>query len=402
MDPNTGTLTVADGYASLADVGPPGNFKGARWRLFAPPGTITGRRVSGSHTDGAHAGTLSKWVGADSSRCLYAGYQYESPLAGFWSTQTSTVKHRQQGLNLAGQHYTLHRHYDPTLMRFTSPDPIASPWWNLHGYAGNSPAGCYDPDGLRVYKYAPGQSDDKGVFDWEWGELWESFKKRWQAAEVRRRDQCGFSRPEPGEICPKIRRKMGVPSYKELKLETEADDHKQRFVESSGNAMSAVLIATISDSTARIGPTVVLDVPVMLLEARMLGGLGAGNRKPSARTNGWGRPKIKTSLPDRVTKPLPEGQIRTPKEVRQARNFFKRHRAAAEDWYRHRTGAPYPINATHAVHPRPIKNGGDPLYIEPGIDGPAPPHMRKGPDGLSDFQRWGKEGGRPKKGRGEE
>ncbi|MCB9933083.1 MAG: RHS repeat-associated core domain-containing protein [Planctomycetes bacterium] len=150
VDPNTGTLTVADGYASLADVGPPGNFKGARWRLFAPPGTITGRRVSGSHTDGAHAGTLSKWVGADSSRCLYAGYQYESPLAGFWSTQTSTVKHRQQGLNLAGQHYTLFRHYDPTLMRFTSPDPIASPWWNLHGYAGNSPAGAYDPDGLSV------------------------------------------------------------------------------------------------------------------------------------------------------------------------------------------------------------------------------------------------------------
>ncbi|MBZ0136285.1 MAG: hypothetical protein K8I27_07930 [Planctomycetes bacterium] len=34
------------------------------------------------------------------------------------------------------------------LMRFTSPDPIASPSWNLAAYAGNSPASLYDPDGL--------------------------------------------------------------------------------------------------------------------------------------------------------------------------------------------------------------------------------------------------------------
>jgi hypothetical protein len=34
------------------------------------------------------------------------------------------------------------------------------------------------------------------------------------------------------------------------------------------------------------------------------------------------RPVIKTSLPDRVTKELPEGETRTPEEVKQARNFL--------------------------------------------------------------------------------
>ena len=33
-------------------------------------------------------------------------------------------------------------------MRFTGPDPAASPFHNLHAYCGNNPAGAYDPDGL--------------------------------------------------------------------------------------------------------------------------------------------------------------------------------------------------------------------------------------------------------------
>ncbi|MBX3475138.1 MAG: RHS repeat-associated core domain-containing protein [Planctomycetes bacterium] len=95
-------------------------------------------------------------MAAPSSRCLFAGYRYESPLAGFdeWSwapppaSPQMTVTSRQGGNNFAGQYYTLFRHYDPNLMRFTSPDPIASPFFNLFHYAGNNPAGAYDPDGL--------------------------------------------------------------------------------------------------------------------------------------------------------------------------------------------------------------------------------------------------------------
>ena len=74
------------------------------------------------------------------------GYRYESPLAG---TFVGIALHgRQAGKNFAGQHYTLLRHYDPTLMRFTSPDPAAAQFWNVNHYAGNNPGRYRDPDGL--------------------------------------------------------------------------------------------------------------------------------------------------------------------------------------------------------------------------------------------------------------
>ena len=46
-----------------------------------------------------------------------------------------------------------------------------------------------------------------------------------------------------------------------------------------------------------------------------------------------------------------------------------------------------------AEHPRPLKEGGDPLFVEPG-KGPDPnaPHNVVGPDGLTDAQRWGRMG----------
>jgi hypothetical protein len=107
------------------------------------------------------------------------------------------------------------------------------------------------------------------------------------------------------------------------------------------------------------------------------------------------RPGVNTSLPLRVTGELPVGQMRTPEEVKQARNFFERNRDAAKKWYEERTGRPWPQNATHAEHPRALKDGGDPLLIEPGFNGPDAPHMIPGQDGLTDFQRWGRLGGRP-------
>jgi hypothetical protein len=109
------------------------------------------------------------------------------------------------------------------------------------------------------------------------------------------------------------------------------------------------------------------------------------------------RPTTKTSLPDRVTKEMPPGQMRTVEENAQARNYFERNREAAREWWEQRTGREWPRNSTHDEHPRPLKDGGDPLFIEPGYGGPTAPHMIPGPDGLTDFQRWGRLGGRPKK-----
>jgi RHS repeat-associated protein len=105
---------------------------------------------------------------------------------------------------------------------------------------------------------------------------------------------------------------------------------------------------------------------------------------PSAK-----RPTPKTSLPDRVTKELPPGEIRTPEETAQARSFFERNRKSAEKWYEQRTGTDYPDNASNAGHnPRAIGDGGDPLLIEPEFDGPNAKHMIPGEDGLTDAQRW--------------
>ncbi|MCC7509156.1 MAG: hypothetical protein IT464_07250 [Planctomycetes bacterium] len=129
------TVSVRGNYAALGQTG-------TSFRIYAPPG-VTRR--------GTHAGTLSRWVAAESSRCLYAGYRYESPLAGFEDGGTVTspaAACRQTGPNYAGLYYTLHRHYDPVQMRFTGPDPAAAQFWNLHFYAGNNPARYTDPDGL--------------------------------------------------------------------------------------------------------------------------------------------------------------------------------------------------------------------------------------------------------------
>lgn len=61
-----------------------------------------------------------------------------------------------------------------------------------------------------------------------------------------------------------------------------------------------------------------------------------------------------------------------------------------DDWPTDENGRPQ-----WAEHPRPLKDGGDPLHVEPGV-GPDPnaPHMVPGPDGLTDHQRYGAMGGR--------
>ena len=124
-----------------------------------------------------------------------------------------------------------------------------------------------------------------------------------------------------------------------------------------------------------------------------VGGIGVvgHNAKASGGANGC-RPKIRTKKSDRVTKELPAGQRRTVEENAEARKFFENHRDQAKEWYVQRTGEKWP-NAAFGEHPRPLKEGGDPLFIVPGYGSSADPHMiPRPPDGLTDFQRWGREG----------
>jgi len=51
----------------------------------------------------------------------------------------------------SGLHYNWHRHYDPSLGRFTQPDPLGfvdGP--SVYGYAGGNPLALVDPDGRLV------------------------------------------------------------------------------------------------------------------------------------------------------------------------------------------------------------------------------------------------------------
>jgi RHS repeat-associated protein len=91
---------------------------------------------------------------------------------------------------------------------------------------------------------------------------------------------------------------------------------------------------------------------------------------------------------------LPPGKTRTPEENAEARRFYRNNREEAMRRWEEREGKTWPTdehgNPQWAEHPRPLKDGGDPLHVEPG-KGPDPnkPHNEVGPDGLTDHQRWG-------------
>jgi RHS repeat-associated protein len=127
------------------------------------------------------------------------------------------------------------------------------------------------------------------------------------------------------------------------------------------------------------------------------GGSGSDDTITPSGENDSLRPTVKSNLPVRVTQELPPGQMRTREEVAQARNFFERNRALAQKWWEDRTGEDYPTDRTHDSHIRGLKDGGDPLFIEPSFEDSNAPHSIPGPDGLTDSQRYGKLGGRPRK-----
>jgi len=88
---------------------------------------------------------------------------------------------------------------------------------------------------------------------------------------------------------------------------------------------------------------------------------------------------------------------RTPAENRQARNRFKNNKEAARRAWEERTGQKWPTdkdgNPWPAEHTPPLKEGGDPMIVTPR-DPATDPHMIRGSDGLTDYQRWGS-GGTP-------
>jgi RHS repeat-associated protein len=84
---------------------------------------------------------------------------------------------------------------------------------------------------------------------------------------------------------------------------------------------------------------------------------------------------------------------RTPAENRIARAKYKNNKDAAREAWEDRTGQTWPTdengNPWPGEHTPPLKEGGDPMVVYPRDPGGPDPHNIRGPDGLTDYQRWG-------------
>ena len=308
--------------------------------------------------------------------------------------------------SVVGLQYSRARMYSPTQGRFTSEDPLGlrAGDANFYRYVGNQPTGRIDPSGY----------DWLERFQDGWDHLGKGFQELPAASERaadrfgERLDNLAHGRLNP-DFVNGVQKLIDDPAKNFPKLGEIIVDDLTKAPRKLGEGLVTGDGRKIVEGAAGTG--------LMYFGAKQAGELVCrdsdkflkflksekGTYPNVPRTGGpqaptTVRPSVNSSLPDRVTQELPTGGMRTPAEVKQTRNFFERNREAAERWWSERNGGkPWPENTTHAEHPRPIKDGGDPLFIEPGFNGSHAPHMIPGADGLTDFQRWGKLGGRPPK-----
>ncbi len=110
-------------------------------------------------TDPNH-GTLQTDPHNGGTRYLWAGYRYQPPQMGFWVDPPGApglgVYGAATGANKLGQYYCWNRTYDIATGRWTTPDPVATPWWNLVAYVGDAPTQGSDPSGCAAAAVAAG------------------------------------------------------------------------------------------------------------------------------------------------------------------------------------------------------------------------------------------------------
>ncbi len=113
---------------------------GSQYIVYAAPFTDS---VRGTWQTDPHKG---------GTRYLWAGYRYQPSQMGFWVDPPGTaglgVYGAATGTNRLGQYYCWNRTYDVNIGRWTAPDPVAMPFFNLVDYAGCKPVSRNDPSGL--------------------------------------------------------------------------------------------------------------------------------------------------------------------------------------------------------------------------------------------------------------
>ena len=166
----------------------------------------------------------------------------------------------------------------------------------------------------------------------------------------------------------------------------EATEH---LGEAGGDA--ALLVGTYAASELlemALAPKTLARKPT--LDQRINARAGSKPQSLSVREAGTGS----RSLPE--AKRLRAPQRLTPPENAKARNLFKRNKYAAKRAWEEREGKEWPTDEYGqdwpAEHTPALKEGGDPMHVTPRDPGLPDPHNIPGPDGLTDYQRWGAEG----------
>ena len=120
-----------------------------RYHIAAPPGVCGPNTGTSYSATGATADPRDRNKANASnpgSRYLWAGYMYLTPIVGVWNG--SSIQGSQSGINKLGQYHCWNRTYDVSTGRWTTPDPAATPWWNLFDYADGQVGTMSDPTGL--------------------------------------------------------------------------------------------------------------------------------------------------------------------------------------------------------------------------------------------------------------
>lgn len=117
------------------------------------------------------------------------------------------------------------------------------------------------------------------------------------------------------------------------------------------------------------------------------------SRKEGTKPRGGKREKI---TDPRIIEELPPGEVRTPLELEKARQYFKNRKQEARRRWEQRNGETWTVDPAtgqpaRASHPRPLADGGDPMFVEPAFGDPNIEHMIPDPvTGETDQQRFGK------------
>ncbi|MCC6573202.1 MAG: hypothetical protein IT462_05360 [Planctomycetes bacterium] len=122
---------------------------GMQYRILCAPGVSGDTGALASPSD---LGNKSNKDGG--SRYLWMGYRYDAPMVGVYVNPGAGlgIYGEQPGTSELGSYYCWNRIYSPHLGRWTTPDPAASPWWNLQDYCDSAPLQSSDPVGLATDK----------------------------------------------------------------------------------------------------------------------------------------------------------------------------------------------------------------------------------------------------------